>query len=51
MDVIIKKSKIEGKGVFAARDFKKGEIVVKWDISHQLSPEEAKNFLKQRKNI
>ncbi|MBU2638274.1 MAG: SET domain-containing protein-lysine N-methyltransferase [Nanoarchaeota archaeon] len=41
MDVIIKKSKIEGEGVFAARDFKKGEIVIKWDISYQLSSEEA----------
>jgi SET domain-containing protein len=30
MDVIIKKSKIQGKGVFAARDFTKGEIVLKW---------------------
>lgn len=30
MDVIVKKSKIEGRGVFAARDFKKNEIVLTW---------------------
>ncbi len=43
-DIKIKKSKIEGKGVFAGRDFKKGEIVVKWDISHQLTLEEVKKL-------
>jgi len=31
MDLIVKKSKIHGKGVFANRDFKKGEIIVKWE--------------------
>ena len=34
VDVAVKKSKIEGLGVFALRDFKKGEIVIKWDIAH-----------------
>lgn len=29
-DISIKKSKIHGKGVFAKRDFKKGEVVLKW---------------------
>ena len=41
-DLIVKKSKIEGNGVFAGRNFKTGEIVVKWDISHHLTPEEVK---------
>lgn len=27
-DVVVKKSEIHGKGVFAARDFKKGEVVI-----------------------
>jgi len=31
MDIVIKKSKISGKGVFAARNFLKGEIVLKWN--------------------
>lgn len=29
-NLIVKKSKIHGKGVFANKDFKKGEIVIKW---------------------
>jgi len=29
-DIVIKKSKISGKGVFAAKDFKKGEVVLHW---------------------
>ena len=31
MSVIVKDSRIHGKGVFAARDFKRGEVVVRWD--------------------
>jgi SET domain-containing protein len=30
MDILISDSKINGKGVFANRDFKKGEIILKW---------------------
>jgi uncharacterized protein len=33
-DIIIKHSPIEGKGVFAAREFQKGEVVLRWDLSH-----------------
>ena len=40
--VVVKKSRIEGLGVFAARNFKKGELVLRWDISRQLSEEEVK---------
>lgn len=29
-NIIVKKSKIDKKGVFATKDFKKGEIVLKW---------------------
>ncbi|MBS3088672.1 SET domain-containing protein-lysine N-methyltransferase [Candidatus Pacearchaeota archaeon] len=43
-NISIKKSKIEGKGVFASRNFKEGEIVIKWDISRQLTPEEVKEL-------
>ena len=43
-DVITKKSKIEGFGVFASRNFKKGEVVIKWDISYQLTSEEVKKI-------
>lgn len=42
-NVIIKKSRIERKGVFATRDFKKGEVVLQWKIKKILSKKEAKN--------
>ena len=48
-DVIVKKSKIEGLGVFASRSFKKGEVVIKWDISHQLTAEEVKKLAETEK--
>jgi len=51
-DIVVKKSKISGFGVFAARPFKKGEVVLGWNLSHQLSeaearvlPEKLKHFL------
>lgn len=31
MDIIVKKSKIHGKGVFANKNFKKGEVVLRWN--------------------
>jgi SET domain-containing protein len=40
-DVIVKGSSIEGKGVFAKRDFRKEEVVMKWDMSTTLTKEEA----------
>ena len=48
-DVIAKKSKIEGLGVFASRNFKKGEVVIKWDISHQLTSAEVKKLPESQK--
>ena len=38
--IIIKKSNINGKGVFANKDFKKGEIVLRWNLSKTLSEEQ-----------
>ncbi len=43
-DVVVKNSKIEGKGVFASRDFKKGERVLCWDTSTILSKEDIKKL-------
>ncbi|MBW3005125.1 SET domain-containing protein-lysine N-methyltransferase [Candidatus Woesearchaeota archaeon] len=40
-DILVKKSKIHGRGIFAARDFKKGEIVIKYDTSNTLTKEEV----------
>ena len=44
MSVIIRNSKIQGKGVFAGTDFKKGDIVMKWDDSVILTEKEAKKI-------
>lgn len=46
MDIVVKKSAIHGKGVFANRDFKKGEIVLRWDTSHRLTKEQAEKLRK-----
>ncbi len=51
--IIVKDSKIHGKGVFANKDFKKGEVVVDWStcskkISEKkvkLMPEEQRKFI------
>lgn len=48
-DIIIKDSKIEGKGIFANRDFKKGETVIKWDTSNVLTDEEVKKLPEKEK--
>lgn len=38
--VIVKNSIINGKGVFAAKNFKKGEVVLHWDTSNLITKEE-----------
>ncbi|MFH1029797.1 MAG: SET domain-containing protein [bacterium] len=43
-DIIVKKSKIRGKGVFAARNFKKGEVVIKWEWKKVFSKDEVKKL-------
>jgi len=48
-DLIIKKSKIHSNGVFAARDFKKGEVVTKWDPDRLLSKNEAEKISEKEK--
>ncbi|MFH1294669.1 MAG: SET domain-containing protein [Candidatus Aenigmatarchaeota archaeon] len=48
-DVIVKKSPIEGLGVFACRNFRKGDIVFKWDVSHKLTREQAKSLPEKKR--
>lgn len=45
--VITKKSKIHGKGIFANKSFKKGKVVLHWDISNLLT-KEAFNKLSEK---
>ncbi len=30
-DIVVRKSKINKKGVFASRNFKKGEVILRWN--------------------
>ncbi len=48
MNNVIKKGKIFGKGVFAARDFKKGKIVIKYHLK-PLTKEEYEQLSKREK--
>lgn len=41
-NIVVKKSKINKKGVFAARDFKKGEIVLRWSPKFLVKSEAEK---------
>ncbi len=44
--VIIKKSLIEGKGVFANKDFEKDEIVILWNLSKIMTKEQLNTLPK-----
>lgn len=51
-DFVIKKSRIHGRGVFAGRDFNKGERVLKWDLSHVIQIDDIEKLpLNIRKNV
>ena len=51
-DVTVQKSKIQGKGVFAGKSFRKGEIVMRWDTSIVLIKCDAQKIpLKKRKYL
>ena|SRR3989344_3811348 len=39
-DIEVRKSRIQGRGVFALRDFKPGETVLVWDTSFALTDDE-----------
>ena len=45
----IKASSIEGVGVFARREFKTGEIVLRWDVSRVIDKEEAASLSETEK--
>jgi SET domain-containing protein len=49
INVVVKKSEIHGNGVFAARNFKKGETVLKWDTSNELTKEEVRKLPEKEK--
>lgn len=48
--IIVKNSKINGRGVFALSDFKKGDAVLCWDVSRVLSKDEIDKMSEEEKN-
>ncbi|MEK6900694.1 MAG: SET domain-containing protein-lysine N-methyltransferase [Nanoarchaeota archaeon] len=49
---LVKSSKIHGKGAFADRNFKKGEVVIEWKTKNLLTKEETKKLpLKQKRYV
>jgi uncharacterized protein len=49
MDVIVKDSNIQGKGLFANKDFRKGAVVLKWDVSVVLTENKAEKIPKRQR--
>lgn len=49
-DVIINKGNLAGKGVYAARDFKEGEIVIKYNLK-PLTEQELNNLPQDEKEF
>lgn len=49
-NVEVRLSKIDKHGVFALRPFKKGEIVLRWDISHQLTAQQVVQLSEEEKH-
>jgi SET domain-containing protein len=45
----IRNSSVDGKGVFATRDFRKNEIIIKWDISHKLTQDQYNKLSKEER--
>ncbi len=50
MVVVIKKSKFSGKGVFASRNFKKGQVVMIWNCSAKIKRDKINNLSKHDKD-
>jgi SET domain-containing protein len=48
-EIEVRKSKIDGRGVFALRDFKPGEIVIAWDTSNTLSDDEYERLPEEQR--
>lgn len=50
--VTVKSSAINGEGVFALRDFRYGEVVVRWDDTREISKDELEQLpLLERKYV
>ena len=50
-DIVVQKSSIDNQGVFAARDFKKGEVVVRWSVEKELSSDDVAQLDEHQKRF
>jgi SET domain-containing protein len=50
MKVVVKNSKIKGKGVFAAKNFKKGETILFWHPKATISKKDISSLSKYEQN-
>ena len=41
-NVEVRPSRIQGRGLYALRDFAPGEVVLRWDVSHKISNDALK---------
>ena len=46
IEVVVKRSKISGLGIFAARNFKKEALVIKWSSYRELLKQDVENLPK-----
>jgi SET domain-containing protein len=47
VEVVVKRSKINGLGIFAARDFKKEALVIKWSSCRDLAKQDVEKLTKK----
>lgn len=51
-DIVVRESEIHGNGVFANRDFKKGEVVIRWETcSRIITEQEFRALSEENKRI
>ena len=48
-DVEIRKSKIQGQGLYALRIFEPGEVVLRWDCSHTLKSDQLAQLTEEER--
>ena len=41
-EVEVRPSRVHGRGLYALRDFRPGEVVLRWDVSHKISNDAVK---------
>jgi SET domain-containing protein len=46
IEVVVKRSKINGLGIFTARNFRREQLVIKWSSHRELSKQEVENLPK-----